>query len=346
MKQSILLLFCLMFGLAACSDPNDNQEINDPAAESDNGPAKEVPTIDQPEYAYPLTGVEAEAEVTDRVIAVMVNNHSDARPQTGLSQADIIFEILSEGNITRFMALYQSDIPEQVGPVRSARPYYVDLAQKYDAIYIYHGAANFIEDMIQAEATESLNGMYYDNDHVLFERSTDREAPHNSYVWFDGIYQYAEDQGFPLEANYTSLPFLYGGGSINGEDGSEISYAYDSTNQIRYQYDTELEQYYRYSDGEQTVEYEDQQPVTLDNVFFVEAEHQVMDKEGRREIDLESGGDALLLQRGKVQHVQWEQNDGKIVPTKDGEPVPFIPGQTWINIIPTDKGIDQVKWTP
>src|SRR5699024_7767282 len=75
--------------------------------------------------------------------AVMVSNSNGARPQTGLSQADIVFEMLAEGNVTRFMAIYQSEEPEIVGPVRSAREYFFTLADNYDALYIYSGAADF-----------------------------------------------------------------------------------------------------------------------------------------------------------------------------------------------------------
>src|SRR5699024_5807754 len=99
-------------------------------------------------HTYPLTGIHADDEVKERIVAVMVNNHKLARPQSGLSKADIVFEILAEGDITRFLALFQSDKPDVVGPVRSARDYYFKLAKQYDALYVYHGAANFVNDMI------------------------------------------------------------------------------------------------------------------------------------------------------------------------------------------------------
>lgn len=91
----------------------------------------------------PFTGEETTGDVTKRPVAVMVSNQTQARPQTGLSKADIVFEMLTEGNVTRFMAIYQSEDPEVVGPVRSAREYFFELADNYDAIYTYHGAANF-----------------------------------------------------------------------------------------------------------------------------------------------------------------------------------------------------------
>ncbi|MFC4388973.1 DUF3048 domain-containing protein [Gracilibacillus marinus] len=327
----VLLLFCV-----ACQKDEvieKEEEPKEPVVEVEEEPEQETGFI------APLTGEEVEEEPTDRIIAVMVNNHPKARPQTSLSKADMVFEILAEGNITRYMALFHSDIPETVGPVRSARPYYFNLANDYGALYVYHGAADFIENMIQSGAVDGLNGMYYDNDQVLFQRSTDRVAPHNSYAIFEGIYQRGEEKGYSLEKVYE--PFVFTEEEITGDQASEISYNY-SNYEVKYVYDESSKKYNRYSDGVQVVEYADSTPVQMSNVLFIEANHEVVDDVGRREIDLESGGNALLLQNGKVQHVQWERIDGRIIPTMNGEPVPFVQGKTWVNVIPTNRGLQHV----
>lgn len=342
MKKLCLLFIFMIFSLVACTN-NDSRVANEEEQEEPEEieEKEEIPVPEEPKSIYPLTGLEAEEELKDRMVAIMVNNHPKARPQTGLSQADIVFEILAEGNVTRFLAIYHSNIPDRVGPVRSARPYYFNLANDYDAIYVYHGAADHIENMIQTGAVQGLNGMYYDNDKVLFERSTDRVAPHNSYTMFDGIYQRAEEKGYEIEADYQPMTFL-DDENIEGEPAFDISFNYGN-NSVSYHYDEVTEKYLRYSDGIQTVEYTDSTPIELDNVLIIETTHQVIDEEGRREIDLQSGGNALLLQQGKVQDVQWERNDGRIIPTKDGQAVPFVPGQTWINVIPRNPGIDSVE---
>lgn len=331
----------VLCSLVACSHNEEaTNEQEEPEEIVEEEPA-DPETTEKPEHVYPLTGLGSNEELTDRMIAIMVNNHPKARPQTGLSQADIVFEILAEGNVTRFMALFHSNIPDRVGPVRSARPYYFNLANDYNAIYVYHGAADHIENMIQTGAVKGLNGMYYDNDKVLFERSPDRNPPHNSYTLFDGIYQRAEEQGYELEAAYQPMTFS-DEEDVEGEIATDISFRYGS-NSVSYQYDEVADKYLRFSDGVQTVDNADNSPIQLDNVLIIETAHQVIDDEGRREIDFASGGNALLLQQGKVQDVQWERKDGRIIPTKDGEPVPFVPGQTWINVIPTSPGIDGVE---
>src|SRR5699024_2187016 len=151
---------------------------------------------------------------------LMVSNQKQARPQSGLSKADIVFEMLTEGNITRFLAIYQSTEPEVVGPVRSAREYFFNLASGYDAIYVYHGAADFINDMIISRGLDHLSGATYDNDGNLFVRETFRKAPHNSYFQFGAAYEVAEQKGYDVAYNDETLEFLEDTQEITGEDAN------------------------------------------------------------------------------------------------------------------------------
>src|SRR5690625_550991 len=143
---------------------------------------------------FPLTGINTDEGANRRAVGVMINNHPSARPQSGLSQADIVFEMLAEASITRFLALFQSEQPNMVGPVRSAREYYFELANDYDALYVYHGAAEFVNDMIVNRNIDHLNGSIYDNDGYLFKRESFRQAPHNSYLLFNTVYDESESK--------------------------------------------------------------------------------------------------------------------------------------------------------
>ena len=285
---------------------------------------------------YPYTGKETTEDVTKRPVAVMVSNQTQARPQSGLSKADIVFEMLTEGNVTRFMAIYQSMEPDVVGPVRSAREYFFDLADNYEAVYIYQGAANFINDLIKEKDIDHLEGAQYDDDGHLFVREPFRKTPHNSYLQFNAVYDVIEEEGYEHQLDIPPLPFLDKGEEVEGEEANYIKIDYYGGNPIvEYEYDETIDKYVRYNDGEQTIELESEKPIEFDNLFIVEADHEVIDDELRRAIDIHSGGNAYLFQQGKMQHVQWENQDGQIVPVKDGEVVPFVPGQTWINFVQT-----------
>lgn len=283
---------------------------------------------------YPFTGLETTEGTTDRAYSVMVNNDPKARPQSGLSKADIVFEMLTEGDITRFLAIYQSMDPDVVGPVRSAREYFFTLADGYDSIYVYHGAAAFIDDMIQSRQIENLPGAKYDNDGQLFVREPFRKAPHNSYFQFGAADEVAAEQGYETEMTYEPLPFLADGEEVDGEDVRHVKINYSSNSVVEYEYDEANEAYTRYDDGEITIELDSEIPIEIDNVLIAMTEHRIIDDENRKFIDIESGGPAYLLQRGKVKSIEWKNRDGRIIPVEDGQVVPFVPGQTWINFVP------------
>ncbi|WP_371069285.1 DUF3048 domain-containing protein [Sediminibacillus sp. JSM 1682029] len=346
LKLALGLLLILIVGLAAaCSKDEQSQAPKtEPDEQEQEEPVGEPEETEEPAYenVYPLTGIGTNDPVDNRIVAVMINNHYKARPQSGLTKADIVFEILAEGRITRFMALFHSEQPEVVGPVRSARPYYFNLADDYGALYVYHGAANFIEDMLKNGAADHLNGAYHDNDGHLFKRSQDRVAPHNSYLQFDAVKEVAEEKGYEMQADYEPLPFLdeEETAAISGNSASEVSFSYNDT-PVRYVYDEEQEKYLRYNGDSQTVELDSDKAVQLDNVLIMATHHEVIDDAGRREVDMESGGKAYLLQKGVVQEVQWANIDGKILPVKDGEPAGLVPGKTWINVVPDRQSLEE-----
>ncbi len=363
-RWMLLLTMATIFVLAACSEKStqeteessqkdneekqeQNEEKEDPVEVVDKDEEEESEEPAEPEFAnmYPLTGEGTDESVNHRIMAVMVNNHSSARPQTGLNQADVVYEFLAEGPITRFLALYHSEIPPLVGPVRSAREYYFRTAKGYDALYLYHGAAQYIEDKIKGGYIDHINGMYYDNDRHLFKRDQSRYAPHNSYLMIGNAYDVAQQKGYEVEKNHTPLPFLEEQQiqSIDGNDATTVKITYSNSPRetVTFKYNESEQNYTRYSDGAKTVDSQSQQSKVVDNVFIVETGHRVIDSKLRRAIDTESGGKGYLIQKGKVQQVSWKNVDGRMIPFKDGKKLGFVPGKTWVNIVPESPGIQQ-----
>ncbi|WP_040205415.1 DUF3048 domain-containing protein [Neobacillus jeddahensis] len=293
-------------------------------------------------YYYPLTGIGTDTKIDERAVAVMVNNHPKARPQSGLNQADIVYELLAEGDITRFLAVFQSEKPKNIGPVRSARDYYVELAKGLDALYVAHGWSEEAKAKLENEHIDNLNGMIYDG--TLFKRSTTRKAPHNSYITYENILKGAEQKNYSMEESPPGFTFMSEEerGKITGNDANtvKITYSKSGTSDSVYEYDSALRKYKRFSGGEQSVDLDTNEPVLLDNLFIVEAVHKIIDSYGRRDIDLKSGGKAYLVQMGKVQEVEWANKDGRIVPIKNGAEVPFVQGKTWVNVVPTNPGLE------
>ncbi|MEW4309081.1 DUF3048 domain-containing protein [Rossellomorea marisflavi] len=317
--------------LVACSS-------NQPANPTDNEDA--VPVSEDKtgaESHSPLTG-EVQDEGNGRSIAVMINNHPKARPQSGLSQADIVYEILAEGNITRFLAIFQSERPENVGPVRSARDYYISLAKGYDSLFIAHGYSPDAKKILQGGAVDNLNGISYDG--TLFKRASSRKAPHNSYITFENIKKGADDLGYDLSAPPKNLAFSDDPAKGKAAGSVMVSYldpSFDST----FIYNRDEGKYERYSAGDQTVDDGTKDPVLIENLLIIQARHEVVDTSGRRMIDFESGGKASLIQDGILRDVNWKNDGGRILPYQDGKPIPFHPGHTWISVIPDSPGLSE-----
>lgn len=332
-KVKISIVLCIVLLVMIACSKNNEEVINE---------TEEV-------HVYPFTGLETNEDVNHRAIAVMVSNQVQARPQSGLTKADIVYEMLTEGNITRFMAIYHSDKPEVVGPIRSAREYFVELANDMDAVYIYSGAANFVNDLIDEKGIEHIEADQHAADGAPFLRETFRKSPHNLYMKFSELPAFLKKEEVDMDVTHKPLSFLDDDTEIEGEEANYVKISYYKSDPIvEYTYDEKTEKYSRYNNGEITDELESEIPIEIDNLLVVEAEHEVIDKELRRSINLHSGGKGYLFQRGKVQEVEWKNQDGNIVPMIDGEVVPFVTGKTWVNVVQTEpeKGVkEQVHYS-
>lgn len=338
LKKWMIVSFAAILLLAGCS--GDQEVSKEHKGKQVGEVGKEV--IKEFPYKYPLTGVGTLEEPTDRAIAAMINNHPKARPQSGLHKADIVYELLAEGEITRFLAVFQSEKADVVGPVRSARDYYIELAHGLDALFIAHGYSPDAKKMLDNNYVDHINGMYYDGS--LFKRSSDRVAPHNSYISFDNINKGAELLKLSMTGAPRALKFLSSKeiNEFSGEEVGSVTVAFSKNALFKstYEFDDELGKYKRFVQNEQTVDKETSKPVLLDNVFIIETNHRVIDSAGRREIDITSGGNAYLLQKGQIKKIQWRNVDGRIVPYENGAEAGFVPGKTWICVIPTSPGLE------
>ncbi len=321
MKKIVMLLIAvLLFGCA-----KNNPEVQKPV---------EKPQVEEPTEQDPLTGIMVKKVSTERTVAVMISNHPKARPQSGLVKADIVYEVLAEGNITRFLAVFHSEMPKIIGPVRSAREYYLELNKGYDAFFICHGWSPQAKEILEAGGADFLNGLFYDG--TLFQRASYRKAPHNSYITSEHIIEGAEKRGYEIERPVESLMFFENNFTENATS-IQIKYGKAKSTQVKYEYDQTLHAFKRSDGGVPMSDYDTKEPAVISNVLVVEAHHKIIDSSGRRSIDLQSGGKAYLFQDGKGQLIRWENIDGRILPYADGNQLGLLPGKTWINIVPSLK---------
>ena len=344
-KKVLVLLLLTTLLVGACGKKTEViQEETEPPKQAIETVEEEV-EVEEEGPLFPLTGTPVEEEIDTRAVAVMINNHPAARQQSGLSQADVVYEVLAEGDLTRFLAIFQSEKPANIGPIRSARDYYIDLAQGYDSLYIAHGYSPKAHQMLMNGVIDHLNGMQYDGS--LFKRSSAKKAPHNSYTTFENIEKGAESNGYEMTTSPEPLPFLTKEevNELSGDTAEQLTISYSSSSNsiVDYEYDHEAEKYKRFSGGELTEDIEAGAPVLLDNILIIETNHRVIDDEGRHDIDLTSGGNGYLIQRGVFREIEWKNVDGRILPYDGSKALGFVPGKTWINIVPSNDIVEMKK---
>ncbi|WP_102347873.1 DUF3048 domain-containing protein [Bacillus sp. Marseille-P3661] len=345
----LMIVSIIIFGCSnkeTIAEPSEEPEIEYVDSDINEEPSEETKEAAAPVYEniFPLTGLGTNEPIDQRIFAIMINNHPKARPQSGLHKADIVYEILAEGYITRFLAVYQSELPEVVGPIRSARDYYIHLSKDLGAIYVAYGGSPEAFDLLQHRAvTDYIGGIVRKGyaDDQFFYRANFRSAPHNVYIKEENLLKAAEVRNFALSQDVEPFSFSTGNDLtlVSGETAEEVVINYASSYTVNYKYDGELMAYVRYSNGEKTIDRETETPLRISNIFIVEAPHKVIDNAGRRDIKLTGNGKGYLIQRGLVQEVEWENRNGRIVPIKNGEIQSYVPGQTWVNVIPNKPGL-------
>lgn len=341
--KSVFLLTMAFVVLTACSKSDERME--EPITPGERQPKE----VEEEKFMAPFTGMMLEEESTMRPVLATINNDPKARPQSGLSDADIIYEFIAEGNMTRYLALYQSELPEKIGPIRSSRDMFIHLAKGLDAFYVAHGYSPDALDLLKAGVVDHVNGMQHDG--TLFKRSRERQAPHNSYISGENI-KLAEEQ-VNASQEIEKMPTLSFHQSIEDvkieQEASSITVQNGLHPQFTstYTYDVASGVYKQFVNDVETIDQANDLPVELSNILVFEAAHHTIDAEGRQSIDLESGGKALLFQAGTVQEITWKNANGILVPVENGVTAKLVPGKTWIHIIRTNPGIEtSASYTP
>lgn len=310
-----------------------------PAADKPK-PAKITP---KPKYYSPLTGelVGDGTALTKPVTAIMLENSPSARPQSGLKDAEVVYEAVAEGGITRFLAVYQQHQPNLVGPVRSLRMYYLDWATPYDASIAHVGgssnALHRVRNGSYRDIDQFFNGKYY-------WRATDRYAPHNVYTSFTKLNQLNAAKGYK-----SSSPVGFDradDGAAQTQDATSINLKisgplYNST----YKYDPATKLYARSEGGAPHLDREAGQ-ITAKVVVALRVDMSRVMEDGYREnIATTGSGNVVIFQNGHAISGTWSK-DSVAAQLKftdaNGQPIALARGTTWVSAIPNSGG--DVTW--
>ena len=322
-------------------DPAQAETAAETPAEAPAEPAAETPALPEGQMYSFLTGEPVSTEIgMKRPFAVMINNLQPAIPQSGIAKADILYEAMVEGSITRLMAVFQNitDVG-QLGPVRSSRHYYLYMADDLDAIYTHFGWSPFAQSLIETQGRQTINGSFYDGD-GNFYRTSDREAPHNAYATGQGLLNIATDRGMPLthDSSFQSgMKFHTADTPLeNGEPATrvDIPFNYDTP---YFEYNEAEKVYYRWEYGAPHIDMETNQQLSFKNIIVLYVAQQVISDYGHLDLGLYGNMDGLYITDGKAIPITGIKDDG---PTQyfdlNGNEILLNPGKTMIEYVPDD----------
>lgn len=324
-----ILAFFLLW-MSGCS-----RTANAPSEQIDEGHEVEsVVEQEEPKAINPLTGLFMTKDREGRrPIAVMIENEKKARPQSGLDKADVVYEVLAEGGITRFLAIYLGVDAQEIGPVRSARPYFIDFAMEYDPIYVHYGGSpQAYLDLKRNSHIAHIDGIY---DDVTFWRDKSRKAPHNAYTSTENIVKTAEKRGFLKTTELSFWDFAEETTSYGGL--AEFELKYSGNYRVKYVYDERKKVYIRQINGEPHIDRITGDPIAVKNILILFMDTRVIDSEGRLEIKTTGSGTGYYVSCGKSIPIKWEKSS-RFARAKytdqSGEEIKLIPGNTWIQVMP------------
>ena len=326
----ILLAACMVLTLAGCGEKEAppaaasspvEEAVTPPPPEPESEEPEPVPDPEPvPGGTNPLTGLPMEeAYENDRPVAIMLNNLKTAQPQLGVSQADIIYEIPAEGDITRMVGVFQSlEGVGTLGSVRSARPYYLEVALGHDALYVHAGGSPAAYEDIAAWGVANMDGVNGGSDAKIFWRDANRKSSmgyeHSLVTSGEKITEYLEKGTYRrTHKDGFSYPqtFVENGTPAGGTSAEHIKLAFTRYKTGLFDYDVESGLYMVSQYGSPYTDGNTGEQVGVTNVLVLETAISKIpgDTEGRLKVQMTGSGKGTFFCGGKGVEIQWSKAD-------------------------------------
>jgi hypothetical protein len=364
-----VVLAVSLAGMAGCKkkeEPKQEKKAEPVASE----PAVEEPVAMTEVYYWPYTGLPApDGEVIKRrPLSIKIENSPQSWPQTGLNDADIVYETRVEGDMSRFNCIFQSNIPDEVGPVRSARLSDAWIVPQYNAMLYYSGLNGEVKSRLKKA------GVQYGPQGDLFYRTSSKSAPHNLYMHAGQAYKTAKKADVRLDFDdlkplYYGTPGLVASGAaitalvtdgavaedaasggglaaadplpgLSGSAISSVTIEYYSTE--KWKWNEEKQVYLLYTSGDKHLDAATGNQIRTDNIVVMYAEYtqaRKKDPAGSPTYDTNLGGEgrAVLMRDGYAYECTWkaDANTPPALFAADGTQIPLKPGKTWFEVPPT-----------
>ncbi len=299
----------------------------------------------------PLTGelVDNPANLQRRPLAVKLSNAPAkyTRPQSGLNDADLIFEHTTEGNITRFTAIFYDETPEKVGPVRSARLIDLELPAMYDAALVYSGSSKGVSDRLRN--SDFRPRILYAWNKGYYRTGENKPVEHTLYGNPELLWEALSEKEQNIPPTFTSTNVFSDEAPPGGTPAASVNIDYNGTI-IDWHYDPISQRYLRWADGEIHADGNTDEQVSMPNVIVIFPFHafdgnicEQTNADGTCaaysvEVQLWGSGGAIVFRDGQRYNVTWHRanrTDSLTFQDSNGDPFPLKIGNSWVQVVPS-----------
>jgi len=338
MRSFRLLALMLAVSLFVCGCGTEEAVTKPPEPQPQVEPPKVEPPP-APQSESPLTGVPVSEQIAKRrPIAVMLGNSSKERPQDGLTRASVVYEMLAEGGITRLMAIYLEKDAQSIGPVRSARHYFLYAALGQGAVYAHCGGSPQALADLKSLGVQNLDDM---RDRGVMWRIRDRVQPYNLYTSTANI-RYAMEERKWTSYEPVAAPWGFRDEAADGRPGASVRVPYPNGNQgyeVQWDYDRDSGLYRRSVDGKPHADAQDGTQITAKTIIilYVKTWRIPNDQDLRVDMNIVGSGKGLVVSDGKLRDISWSKKSKSSafeMKETDGSRLLIQRGNVWVEIMP------------
>lgn len=355
MLKNIILTLIIAVLLSSCSnnhnastevttEPGKSTEIQ---TEETTQPIETEPVkIIKEGLPSPISGIYYPKELTElRPVAVVYDNHPSSRWQAGITKAEIVYECEVEGPFTRYLAIFLTESPEHIGPVRSARPYFLTFALEFDAVFVHVGGSNEALINIRDYQMANISGMTSGEFWRYYK--TGKEAPNNMYTAMKNLRDAQGYMNYRQEGNYDAWRFsgdqyplskLY-----DSQPVTTFTITYNKDYHVQYVFNKDTGAFNRFVNDKLQIDEYYENEIIATNIIIQKLKKVVLDNEGRLALYNVAEGEGYYISNGEMIEISWEKTgirNRTLYRDKNGNELLFNPGQTWIQVISQNTILD------
>lgn len=320
-----MLALLLAFSLVGCGETPTEVPADAPVAEA-------------PGEDTPISPVVGQFQSTLRPYAVMIDNDDqNARPQAGVEDAYLVYEMMVEGGASRMMAFFRDVNTAKIGPVRSSRHYFLDYVMEHNAIYVHFGWSPRAQSDLESLGLDKINGVLGSDGDIYWRERKFAGDWHSAYTSIEKIKAKADAKGFSTEGKATAIPMQERFSVPAGETHGDIRLTYSGSYRVGYVFDAETNTYLRYINGAPHTMQSGVQLAPTNVIALEVSNYSLGDGTARQDLATVGSGKGVFFTAGKALPITWSKAS-RSAETRyelaDGSALTLNPGQTFIQLVP------------